>query len=240
MTGIHSGNMGDIIYSIPLMRSLGVNKLLLNTNGVHNTTLKESHCNAIIPLLESQGFECSIVTNKECSYDYDLDLFRVSCEDLVATHLSIAQAKAHKVNINTSEKFIKNIEVKTVADIVIHRSYRYHNPVFEWEFIREFLDDTVFIGYPQEHTDFVKATKLPVKHFLTKDLLETAKIISGSKLFIGNQSTPFAIAEGLKHFRILEVDTRIPNCQPQTWNGLAYMFKQDKQRAYGFMKYLIG
>jgi hypothetical protein len=46
-----------------------------------------------------------------------------------------------------------------------------------------------------------------------------ASIIKGSKLFIGNQSLGFAIAEGLKVARILEVFYGKNNCHPQSENG---------------------
>jgi hypothetical protein len=37
-------------------------------------------------------------------------------------------------------------------------------------------------------------------------------VIAGSRLFVGNQSCPAAIAEGLKRPMILEVYPALPNC----------------------------
>jgi hypothetical protein len=46
----------------------------------------------------------------------------------------------------------------------------------------------------------------------TSTLLQIARVIAGSRLFVGNQSCPAAIAEGLKHSMILEVYRDLPNC----------------------------
>ena len=46
------------------------------------------------------------------------------------------------------------------------------------------------------------------------NFLEMAELIKNSKLFIGNQSSAFAIAEGLKVNRILEQSKDILNVYP--------------------------
>ena len=74
---------------------------------------------------------------------------------------------------------------------------------------------------------------------IQKCCILTARIIAGSKIFIGNQSTPFAIAEGMKHNRILETDITIPNCQPQSWNGMAYMLRNDLDKARALINYAV-
>ncbi len=58
------------------------------------------------------------------------------------------------------------------------------------------------------------------------NFLELAAVIAGSKLFIGNQSFPFSIAEGLKATRLLEVYHRIPNVIPEGKNGYDFYFQK--------------
>ena len=58
----------------------------------------------------------------------------------------------------------------------------------------------------------------------TKNFLEVAQLIAGSKLFIGNQSAPYAVAEGLKHNSILEVTLPSPDCIYERDNG-RYCFR---------------
>jgi hypothetical protein len=52
-----------------------------------------------------------------------------------------------------------------------------------------------------------------------------ASIISGSKFFIGNQSFPFSIAEGLKAKRVLEVYYRAPNIIVEGANGFDFCYQ---------------
>jgi hypothetical protein len=49
--------------------------------------------------------------------------------------------------------------------------------------------------------------------------------IRGSKLFVGNQSFPYSLAEAMKHPRVLEVCPICPNCCPQGPNGYAGLTK---------------
>jgi hypothetical protein len=51
-----------------------------------------------------------------------------------------------------------------------------------------------------------------VEFAATKNLLDVARLIAGSELFIGNQSSAGAVAEGLKHRSIQEVSLAIPDC----------------------------
>jgi ADP-heptose:LPS heptosyltransferase len=46
-----------------------------------------------------------------------------------------------------------------------------------------------------------------------------ARIIAGSKLFIGNSSFLWTVAEALKVNRVMDVYHGYPNCLPQTSNG---------------------
>lgn len=55
--------------------------------------------------------------------------------------------------------------------------------------------------------------------------LELAEIIAVCKLFIGNQSFPFSIAEGLKIQRILELSTDIINVVPEGKGGYDVLFQ---------------
>jgi len=62
--------------------------------------------------------------------------------------------------------------------------------------------------------------KLPaIQYKEVKDFAETASVILGSQLFIGNQSMAYSIAEITGHNRILEVCPTAHNCIPQTPNG---------------------
>ena len=69
-------------------------------------------------------------------------------------------------------------------------------------------------------------TQIPALQFYkVNNFLEMATIIAGSKLFIGNQSFPFSLAEGLKANRLLEVYFQCPNVIPTGNNGFNFCFQ---------------
>ena len=77
--------------------------------------------------------------------------------------------------------------------------------------LSEFGREMVFIGLSSEHklfeAEFGKVTFYPCN-----DLYEAAQLINGSELFIGSQSAPLAIANGLGKWVIVEACTYAPDC----------------------------
>jgi hypothetical protein len=112
------------------------------------------------------------------------------------------------------EKQWLKVTPKPVAEVVISRSNRYKNPWFPWKkIIQKYKKKAVFVGIPEEYKLFCKRlNNREIPHHKTKDLLELAEVIAGSQLFIGNQSAPYSIAEGLKVNCIQETSCRIPAC----------------------------
>ncbi len=53
-----------------------------------------------------------------------------------------------------------------------------------------------------------------------------ASLIAGAKLFIGNQSFPFSVAEGLKANRLLEVSANCPDVSVNGENGHEFYFQE--------------
>ena len=71
----------------------------------------------------------------------------------------------------------------------------------------------VFVGTEGEHLAFnaaLNGQSVPWCH--TRNLLYLAEVIAGAKVFIGNQSTPLAIALGLGKNCITEAWPHNPNC----------------------------
>jgi hypothetical protein len=62
-------------------------------------------------------------------------------------------------------------------------------------------------------------TGLEIRRENTTSWKELAGVIRGCKLFVGNQSLAFSMAEAMKHPRVLEVCAYAPNCDPQGPNG---------------------
>ncbi len=99
-----------------------------------------------------------------------------------------------------------------VARVVINRSARYQNRCFPWDRVcQKYHDDAVFVGTRQEHEAFCKVFGL-VPFEPTANFLELAEVIAGCELFVGNQSAPYAVAEGLKVRTLQETFPPAPNC----------------------------
>jgi hypothetical protein len=57
------------------------------------------------------------------------------------------------------------------------------------------------------------------------NFLELARVIAGCKFFIGNQSFPFAVAEGLKVPRALELCFECPNVIPEGPQAYDFLYQ---------------
>lgn len=206
-----SGDLGDIVASLPLVEEV--------PHGPHSyffvdrshTKPLTSRAHLIKCLIERQPYIKEVVCTEEAP-DFDLAEFR----GFHRADISLLEAQRqylnsrYKTNLRTrgEKPWLHNIEPKHEADIVLARSPRYHNHLFPWQKILDHYRATeakiVFMGPEEEHRAFVMQFG-PVKHRATKNLLEVAELIAGASLFIGNQSSPLAVAEGLKAPRIAEV-----------------------------------
>lgn len=197
------GVFGDIIYSLPSIQELGGGHLYYDnrpwtaplTPKVHN----------IIRLLESQSCIAGLSKYNGESIDYDLSTFRFGGLKYGENIIS-RQARWVGVKPDLIKPWLVTPERFKIASIVISRGARWHGFFFPWkEIVRAFADDLVFVGLREEHEAFCRDADYRVPWYGTKDLLEVANIIAGADLFIGNQSSPLAIAEGLHKRTIVEV-----------------------------------
>jgi hypothetical protein len=214
----HSGLIGDLIYSIPAIISLAKGKnihlhLNINQKAIYkksmqhhnnNKMLTEDSVNFLAPLFLSQpNFTvCDILKNQRI--DYDLDSLR-KLPFILNTH-NIARLNLLTFGISSNLSlpwlFAKPNESFT-NEIIIARSFRYRTPGIDYSFLNQYPNLT-FIGLRDEYDD-IKIAVPSLKYKPVKDALELANIISGCRLFIGNQSFPFSLAEGLKVPRVLEL-----------------------------------
>jgi ADP-heptose:LPS heptosyltransferase len=108
--------------------------------------------------------------------------------------------------------------------IVVSRSERYRNCAISYKFLSAY-PKVIFVGVEEEYKDFI--TQVPHAEWArVNDFLQLARIIAGSRLFIGNQSFPFAIAEALKVPRVVELDPLTPNVVPVGDDGYDVLFQR--------------
>lgn len=223
----HRGSLGDIIYSLPLIFVVGGGDLYLR---------KKNHYNFLYSLLKKQ----SCINNVFCEEDLieeessdifngiiNLDEFRKIHKKDLHKHLAICHLEILKQKFDLSELWLSNIIPNHKAKIVINRTSRYHDKEeIDWELLKKYEKDCLFVGLKKEYKSFLNKNKIDMPYYECKDGLEMASIIRGSSLAIGNQSVFFAIAEALKHPRVLEVCYNKNNCQPQSNNGYTYLNKE--------------
>jgi len=219
----HSGLLGDIIYSLPAVRTVGggeyfIDHLKENLPGKH-APLGEEKARLLLPLLESQPYiwKASLYNGERIGYDFDnfrLNQRRINQQHLAITHWQSIRGRG-KLNLLDPWLFVSP---KPVAELVISRS-RKHYGNMNWSALLPFISKCVYVGIENEYKSFLKETGLQVGFYKVQDFLELAQVIAGSTCFVGNQSLGWAIAEGLKITRFLEVDDKSPNCLPQSKNG---------------------
>lgn len=217
MNLLHSGDLGDIIYYLPVMRALpdGPHTLLLDDRNF--TKPLRRRANAIIDICNIQPYvkECRLAAPHDNQF-FPACQFRV--HHRACWTLTDAQAMWAGIPTPPYEPWIVELgeEIEPDPDlIVVARSPRYNNEMFPWQQLMDHYRDTgkrvEFVGLPQEFHSF-KVFGDHIKFRKTASLLETARVIKRSSMFIGNQSSPYAVAVGLGHPRILEVSLSAPDC----------------------------
>ena len=227
----HCGDFGDIIYALPTIRAMGGGNLVIGPEmklGFEVQTRQRFTLdvfNVIAPLLRIQPYLSSVrfsLTMPEV--DVDLNKFRrYFLEEgelrrkgdrrlnLAETHLWTFQQPLDAC----ASPWLAVDKVEKVPDrpVVIHRSARWRNHEFPWDqVLKTHGHRAVFVGQAEEHEDFTKEWGCSLPFIATKDFLELARLIAGSELYIGNQSAPYAVAEGLKKNTLQEVWPEGPNC----------------------------
>ena len=223
---MHSGNSGDIIYSLPAVFKLAKSgKAILylqidqkaEYQGFHplgNVMLNRKMAEMLIPLMNYQeGIEsCSVYEGEQV--DYDLDTFRRY--SLLLDRGSISRWYFHVFGISAPlyKPWLTAPKDESLKDtIIIARSHRYRNPMLDYSFLSKY-DKLLFLGVQEEYDDMKKV--LPnLEWRKMNDFLEMATVINSCRLFIGNQSFPFSIAEALKVNRLLELYFLTPNVIPE-------------------------
>ena len=166
---------------------------------------------------------------------------KISKLSLESEHLSYGNVEidlnTHRDTLIWSDEkpWLTNIEPKHVADIIINITDRYHDwknqgskehdfRNFDYTLCKDY--DCGFIGLDNEYDLFVDRYKFEPKRIVVKDALETAQIIKGSKLFVGNASSAKAIAEGMKHPTLMEISKTYPDCIPMHKHGYHFISKE--------------
>lgn len=218
----HSGDFGDIIYSLPAIAALGGGMLYISPQAAPmrvRAIPTPASTDSVASLLQHQPCVWSTVftETKPHSVDYDLNQFRrYYSEHRYEKGLSIVQmiGRTCGVDVNGQKPWLRIPELSgqpLVPFIVVARSERYHNDAFPWrKLVEQHAASMVFVGTPIEHNKFCQQFG-QVAYQPTKTILDLAKLISSAQVCVMNQSLPNALALGLGKNTITEVWGQDPN-----------------------------
>ena len=243
---VHYGHLGDIINSLPLIKEISKTKKcnlfielnkkiprkfrIIDTHPFGEFYLTKKSITKILPLLNKQPFLSEVKIRKKDKFDVDLNFFR----DLPINfnmdsvrwyfHLAGIHADLSKPYILTKghKKFKKNI--------VIIRSLRRQNININYKFLK-FYKNVLFIGLKEEYLDLKK--QIPnLKFHDCKNFLEMAMIIKNSRVFIGNLTFGYALAEAIKVPRLLESNMNFPLVYPNGKKAYDFYFQNHFEKLF--------
>ena len=233
----HSGDMGDIIYSLPTIKMLGGGILYLDVTGGEDEPICRAQCidrktkfnqvsyDFIKPLLEEQSYiKCVEVYKKNQKIDYNLNNFRTKfalTKGIVDMH---TEAFGVSYDINNSWLSVDS-EVSLDKKTLICRSPRYQSAHVWFESNKyNFRDKAIFVGLEKEHDHFQWTFGINIPFHKTNNALELARVIAGSKAFVSNQTFALSVAIGLGTVSIVqETDKIVPNCTYKYKRNMNYI-----------------
>lgn len=236
----HTGNAGDVIFALPVLKKLHqvvkqplnlllkINEPMRLSNGLvhplNNVMLNQATVDMLKPLMLAQPYINSCEVYKDEHIDINLSLFRRAGIRQDRGNIARWNFYTTGVTANLSEKWLfVEPDLKYANSIIIARSQRYNNPVIDHSFLAKY-PDVVFLGVKAEYENMQKM--IPhIRWVQVKNFLEMAQIIAGGKFFIGNQSFPFSLAEGLKAKRVLETYHAAPNVIIEGADGYDFYFQ---------------
>lgn len=214
-----AGDFGDLIYQCVVIRALGGGPLFLHAENWTRERMTDEKLNSIKTLLETQPYIESVKwkngpTDRNMN-DFRSEYFRTFGKPGFPVRRNLCEwmLRTHGVDIEEQNKrWLVGIEPIHRAKVVINRTPRYQNKLFPWwKVVQKYGNDIGFVGSGIEHQQFCNQFG-HVPWIETSSLLALAQVIAGAELFIGNQSCPYAIAEGMKKRAVLEVCRWLPNC----------------------------
>ncbi|HYH21358.1 MAG TPA: hypothetical protein VD995_22340 [Azospirillum sp.] len=168
----------------------------------------------------SEGLPLEHVPAGALGVDHVLDRFRL--QPLDRLHLVDAHARAVGKRVNGARPFLhlpEPVERRSDAPIVLSLTPRYrHQPCEFFAALLKGLGPVVMVGLPEDAAVYAGIAGDLVT---ARDGLELARLIAGARAFVGAPSLPYAIAEGLKVPRLVDVPAFPANAFPLGTDGWA-------------------
>ena len=201
--------MGDILYALPAVAAHAPAELCLRPGlafGQHEADL-------LMPLLRAQPYIAQVSFGAGAEVDVNLDAFRHQDPE----RNNLADCHLRLLGLPEGLKDHAWLQVEAAGElppgtVFFGRSLHHSGIDGFWEkCLQLFGDCALFVGTQEEHAIFCNQFgQIPFRP--TRDMLELAGLIKEAALFVGNQSCPYAIAEGLKRPALQQVYAKSPNC----------------------------
>ena len=219
----HTGNMGDILYSLPFVfelceaNNIQINDCIYNIQLNAPATYIEKHPNGNVlmtessalflkPLMDLIGFKDITISLEKPEKCFELERFRNISFNTMAGDIRSWYYLFSMIHLpqDFSKKLINITEKndKFKNKIIICRTTRILNPLINWKVLEEFKDNFIFVGLPDEYDIFCKDV-FPIEYAKVKNALDVAIIFNSCLGIISNQSGLYAIAETMKIPRLL-------------------------------------
>jgi hypothetical protein len=217
------GCAGDILYALAAVKMAGGGEFYCNSGCNAGWRLPDATYASVLSLIDAQPYISRTGIVPEAR-GIDLDVWRqrpgkaLNISDQIAEFLGTEY-------IPRNDPWLY-VAPHPVAPVVLHRSPRYHVAGFPWRRVLATYREAVFVGYLFEYEQFAGEFG-HVPFYPTHNYLELAEVIAGCELFIGNQSSPAAIAQGL---RVNMVQESFP---PGGWPGDCVWERAGMTHGYG-------
>lgn len=217
----HSGAFGDLIYSLPIVKHFGGGDFYLHLDQInwigqhyygnkpdafHQGRMTQSDFDYMKTFMESQTYinSFSVLDPKTTEITHNLDRFRTLFVGHPTHYLDVYNQTFgitgdSRKQINT-EPWLTVPKADHKYECIVNRTARWSSDdsIANWNVIREqFQGNAGFVGLPNEHQAFIKATGWNLPYVETPTMLDLAQVIAGAIRFAGNQSQCYALAVGL-------------------------------------------
>lgn len=226
----HSGTLGDLIYSLSIVKKMNPGRFLVALHNIENCVAQygyrpeevdlahrgrftQADVNLLRPLLERQSYitEVGVWQQGDPEPDVDLDRFRGTLFRGFEGNYVQAYHIAFGLPFTMQDYDTPWIEAdpKPIAPIVVNRTPRYRCPNGDatWKTLTADADlkrNGIFVGGVTEHADFIQTTGIEIPYRPVRDFLELANIVAGAEMVMANQSFVYSIAMGLGKHTVLE------------------------------------
>lgn len=218
----HSGNLGDIVFSLHFCKELmeykqehclnfhiqtNVSARYSDPHPYINVRMTELSAKMLKPLLEYQDYINEVTFSNKIPENYlNLDYFRNQKLNFFAGDIRswyYVLTKKHLPRKFYEKTLFAPVDKTYENKIIIANTERYQNFYIDYKLLKPFEDNLVFCGAEYEYIIFKNKSHVNCEYRKINDFLEFASIVEGAKGFIANQSGLYSIVECMKCPRIL-------------------------------------